>query len=259
METVNREHYPVRLMVIDIDGCLSPGLFQPFDLGNLQKLADCNKQSKTNPLYPPVTICTGRPEPYAEAILQLLGAYYPAICEHGGILCSVNPPVMEINPKLPAELPDELLRLKHHLYAAKKNGTDFMLEPGKETHCTVFVKPPSTMESLHSILSEIMTKGNLPFLIKPGRECFNIFPHILHKGMGIEWLAEQSGIPAETMAGVGDSDNDVPFLEKVGFPSTVSNGSEKTKQVKNCYISKLRDIEGVLDFYHYCVELNKKS
>ena len=255
---VNRDSYPVRLLAVDIDGCLSAGLFKPFNLEKLQQIAGFNIKSKSDPEFPPVTICTGRPEPYAEAMLQAVQSYYPAVCEHGGLLCGIDPPLMTINPDLPDELHDKLLILKQKLFKAQREeGNDFMLEPGKETHSTVFVRNEMTVEELHEVLSNILKEINLPFQLKPGRECFNVFPQTLHKGLGIEWLSRATGIPKENMGGVGDSDNDVPFLELVGYPATVRNGSDKAKQVPGVYISQQSDIDGVIDFYSHCVELNR--
>ncbi len=256
---LDRSSLPVQLIAADIDGCLSPGLFRPYNLKKLQEIADFNNKSKSDPIYPPLTICTGRPEPYAEAVLQLVQSYYPAVSEHGGLLCGIDPPLMTVNPILPDDLQDKMLVLKQRIFAAQKaDGNDFMLEPGKETHCTVFTENDMTVERLHDVLSEILRDTNLPFLLKAGRSCINVFPSMLHKGMGIEWLSRETGIPTGNMGGIGDSDNDVPFLEAVGYPASPSNGSDPAKAVKGCFVSEKPDIDGVLDFYRHCVEMNRR-
>ena len=255
---IERSHLPVQLIAADIDGCLSPGLFEPYDLRKLEAVADLNRKSKSDPSIPPLTICTGRPEPYAEAVLQLVQSYYPAVSEHGGLLCGIDPPLMTINPVLPDDLQDKMLILKQRLFAAQRmDGNDFMLEPGKETHCTVFTRNEMTVERLHDVLSRILEDTALPFILKPGRSCINVFPSMLHKGMGIEWLSRETGIPAKNMGGIGDSDNDVPFLQAVGYPASPSNGSELAKGVKGAFVSAKPDIDGVLDFYAHCIEKNK--
>jgi len=73
----------IKVVVMDIDGCLTPGEVEEIDLGVLKKLREYNQRSKDDPLIPAITFCTGRPQPYLEAMHQMLSGYLPAIYESG--------------------------------------------------------------------------------------------------------------------------------------------------------------------------------
>ena len=72
----------IRLIVIDVDGVLSPGEAAPLDFAVLQRLAEVNDRARHDPHHPAVTLCTGRPAPYVEVLMQ---AIYVAIRGWTGI------------------------------------------------------------------------------------------------------------------------------------------------------------------------------
>jgi len=58
-----------RLVVADVDGVLSHGEAAPLDFAVLQRLAEINDCARQDPVYPAVTLCTGRPVPYVEVLM----------------------------------------------------------------------------------------------------------------------------------------------------------------------------------------------
>ena len=73
----------IRLVVLDVDGVLADGESAPFDLELFQQLASLNERSRLGEPVPAVTVCTGRPQAYVEAVLQALHASIPAVFEGG--------------------------------------------------------------------------------------------------------------------------------------------------------------------------------
>lgn len=49
----------------------------------ITELKELNELSKTDETVPPLTICTGRPMPYAEAVYQWMGMYKPFCLKAG--------------------------------------------------------------------------------------------------------------------------------------------------------------------------------
>ena len=45
-----------------------------------------NEASRADPLVPAVTLCTGRPQPYVECLLQVIHSDTPALCEGGTVM-----------------------------------------------------------------------------------------------------------------------------------------------------------------------------
>src|SRR5215831_10472264 len=81
----------IRLVVVDVDGVLSPGEAAPLDFAVLQRLAEFNDRGRHDPTYPAVTLCTGRPAPYVEVLMQAIHGRYPAVYENGAGLYIPEP------------------------------------------------------------------------------------------------------------------------------------------------------------------------
>ena len=77
----------VQWIVADVDGCLTPEESSAWDLGAFQRLAlRVREASRGEGVIAPMTLCTGRPQPYVEVLMKLLDVRAPAICENGAVL-----------------------------------------------------------------------------------------------------------------------------------------------------------------------------
>src|SRR5699024_9931531 len=79
----------IKLFVTDLDGCLSDPFTTP-DWQLLSEIRALNEQSANDPLIPPLTICSGRPASYVEAVAQCLNIKLPVVFESAGILHPQN-------------------------------------------------------------------------------------------------------------------------------------------------------------------------
>jgi hypothetical protein len=62
-----------RWIISDVDGCLSPEESIPWDLEKLMRLAELTRAtSEGQSTLAPMTLCTGRPQPYVEVLMKLL-------------------------------------------------------------------------------------------------------------------------------------------------------------------------------------------
>ena len=78
---------PIKLILADIDGCILPRRrHQIIDLSVIDQIRQHNQLSRENPTVPPVTLCSGRPQPYVELMMKLIGGYIPALFEWNPIL-----------------------------------------------------------------------------------------------------------------------------------------------------------------------------
>jgi len=73
----------IRLLVFDIDGVLTRGEGKALDLDLLQDLALLNRAARKDQNLPAVTLCTGRPSPNIEVMLQAIDGHLPGIYENG--------------------------------------------------------------------------------------------------------------------------------------------------------------------------------
>ncbi|MDZ7690977.1 MAG: hypothetical protein U5K69_07540 [Balneolaceae bacterium] len=74
----------IKLFVTDLDGCISMP-FQTPDWERITKIRELNRLSTDDHTIPPLTICSGRPYPYVEAVAQWLDVRLPVIFESGGM------------------------------------------------------------------------------------------------------------------------------------------------------------------------------
>ncbi|MGI8906428.1 MAG: HAD family hydrolase [Candidatus Sumerlaeaceae bacterium] len=245
----------IRLIVADIDGCLSRGSGSPFDIQLLSRLAGANVASRSDSNIPAITFCTGRPQPYVECLLQATRGYTPALCEGGTLffdpvahLIATHPNFTGREEKLLSELramvDRELLRpnVKH--------------EPGKITHITLIIQPPDTPRGLLPIAQKIAAQFDGEFVVEMTRMCIHFLFRHIHKGVGIDWLSEHTGIPHGEMAGIGDSRPDLPFLTKVGLPFAPANAHADVKAACKI-ISEHQDSEAALELLDYVIEHNR--
>src|SRR5690625_7499307 len=73
----------IKLFVTDLDACISyPHRTPNWDA--IQEIRDLCLANRSNPEIPPLTICTGSPHPYAEAVAQWLDVRLPFVFESAG-------------------------------------------------------------------------------------------------------------------------------------------------------------------------------
>jgi hypothetical protein len=71
-------------VICDIDGCLGPESTDPFDIDKLLQIRKWNDRAIATGELPVLTVCSGRPLPFAEALCRVIGnSTLPAICENG--------------------------------------------------------------------------------------------------------------------------------------------------------------------------------
>jgi hydroxymethylpyrimidine pyrophosphatase-like HAD family hydrolase len=245
----------IRLIVADIDGCLSRGSGSPFDIQLLSRLAEANIASRTDWNIPAITFCTGRPQPYVECLLQATRGYTPALCEGGTVFFDPVAHRIATHPNF-TEREEKLLAELHSHVARQLLRPNVKHEPGKITHITLIIQPPDTPAALFPIAQEIAARFDGEFVVEKTRMCIHFLFRHIHKGVGIDWLSEHTGIAQAEMAGIGDARPDLPFLMKVGLPFAPGNAHEDVKAV--CAItSEHADSEAALELLDFVIEHNR--
>lgn len=247
----------IRLIVADIDGCLIPGQGETFDLEIFQAMQEINRQAQSDSHIPAITLCSGRPQPYVEAIIQLCATPYPVVCEGGGVFYSLKGRYLEVHPNFDRATQEALCEITR---AAKKQLVDrlpVVIEPGKITQLTLIPIAPLTVEEILPTAQQILQASNGLYSFDHTSICINFSPRTINKGVGLQWLAEKTGIPPDEMAGIGDAPADRTFLELVQLAGAVQNAAEPVKQIAH-YVSPYAYGRGVLDFVHYCIAQNKR-
>ncbi len=237
----------IRLVVVDIDGCLTPGEAQPWDFSVLQFVAELNRKARVDPQQFAVTLCTGRQEPYVEAMMQAIDAHLPGIYENGGGLYYPAPYRFVENPAItPAQRASlaELRRVLTHAIVETGMG---QFQPGKEVSLTLYpARPDVTFEQLADIARRALDGKVSGWTIMPLVTSVDIVLDGMDKGAGVEWLSRETGIPLAQMAGIGDSPGDLPYLRRIGFSAAPANATDDVKRAVQ-YVSPFEDGKAVVD------------
>ena len=80
--------------------------------------------------------------------------------------------------------------------------------------------------------------GTIEFM-KPG----------IDKGVALEMLCEELGIPLSSVIACGDMDNDIPMLKRAGLSICLANGSQATKDASDHVTERSVDNDGLGDFF----------
>lgn len=244
---------PINLLLFDVDGVLTEGEARKLDLDLFKTLARLNQRARQDPSLPAATLCTGRPAPYVEVLLQAMDGHLPAIFENGAGLYVPqtyrflpHPTLDGNNPAADGPIAPVRRRLADTLV---RRGVAYF-QPGKEHTLALFATDPSQTTSLHEEANAALgdLRQTVDYLYSPS--CLNILPRGMHKGKGVEFLAEYTGYDLDEMLGVGDSDVDVPFLRLVGYSAAPCNANDAVKQAAQ-YVSPQRAADGVRDILNH--------
>jgi len=232
----------VRLAVVDIDGCLTPGEGKPWDLAALGCVRAYNEGS--GPVLP-VTVCTGRQAPDLEAFMQAIGARLPGVFEHG---CGLYDPITYRTYAHPAWGPRQararqevLRRVRRHLVGPALAS----LLLGKEYIVTLYCGEGMALQQLWEASARLLS-GIDEFDVIQSSTCVDVLPRGIDKGAGVAWLSERVGVPLAEMGGIGDSNCDWAFLRLVGGSAAPANAQDELKRLVG-YVSAQQHVYGTLD------------
>lgn len=235
----------IHLLVFDIDGVLTDGEAKPLDLPLLAQLATMNRVARQNPGLPSVTLCTGRPAPYVEMMLQAIDGHLPAIFENGAGLYIPDGYRFLPHPDLPqadGRMQTARARLQTNLV---QTGIAYF-QPGKEYSLTLFSSNPKDTDKLYEQATTALGPLRSSVDLVYSSSCLNVLPRGIHKGKGIQFLAARTGIDPADMLGVGDSDVDSQFLTLVGHSAAPANANPQVKEIVQ-YVAPRATSNGVRD------------
>jgi hydroxymethylpyrimidine pyrophosphatase-like HAD family hydrolase len=250
MNKIRRVILPLKLLVLDIDGVLSQGEGHPFDLSLLQRLAALNRQARTDKAIPAVTLNTGRPSPYVEAMMQAIDGWQPALYESGAGMYFPTTYQFQTTPLLS---PDDKIRLQQLIAVLDKElvqtGKAYW-QPGKTVCHTLFAIPPLTIADIKREAQAIAAQYSDTFTVTSAVIALNIHPAHINKASGLAWLAEITDIDYQAMGGVGDSDVDTEFMRLVGYAAAPANATDGVKAAAQ-YVSTQHTAAGLHDILNY--------
>jgi len=223
----------------DIDGCLGPESSGALDVASLAKVAEHNRRAQEHRDRPVVTLCTGRPQPFAEAMTKLIGnTTVPLVAENG---------VWVYDPAANAYLMDPAITREHR--AAVRDAAAWLesefspsgvtQQPGKAASISLYHPEPDYLKTIAPRIREAFAARAWPLRVSMTWLYINCDLTHVSKGTGLDRVLEMlparlgGGRPVERsrLAGIGDTPSDLAIRERVGWFGCPGNADAQLKPV----------------------------
>ena len=247
---------PVRLVLLDVDGCLTQGEASPLDFAVLQQLQQLNRAAAEDPAVPAITLCTGRQEPYVELMTQAIGGYLPAIWENGAGLYLPAAYAFRLHPLLDDRRLEALTQARRLVMAAVIRPGLARPQPGKEVSISLFPTERSSIEEVFRVASQAVAGLAGQYWTQAGLTCVEVLPDGIHKGSGVRWLLDDLGLPPDQALAIGDAPGDLEIFEVTSLGATPANGAPEVKSAA-AYVAPRAFGPGVLDILNWCIARNR--
>jgi hydroxymethylpyrimidine pyrophosphatase-like HAD family hydrolase len=232
-------------VVCDIDGCLCPETTDDFDAPGLLRIADHNRLARERGDRPPLTVCSGRPEPFVEAMSRLLRNRLPCVAENGVWLWHPTTNHYDMDPAITRE----------HLQAVQEARAwveanlvprGVMMQPGKAGSISLYHPDTPLLRSLEPVVKDEFARRGWPFRLSMTWFYINCDLTVVSKATGLDRLMTSTDLLRDRLAGIGDTLGDLAIRERVAFFACPANADERVK-ARADYVSAHAEVAGVLD------------
>lgn len=233
-------------VISDFDGCFGPESLAPLDVEAMGRLAEHNRRAVEAGDRPVLTVCSGRPQPFAEAICR--------ITHNNAVPCVAENGVWVYDPRDGRYLRDPGITVGD--LRAVAEATEWMerelipkgvvIQPGKAASLSLYHLDTEYLRSLMPRLEREFAAKGWPFRVSMTVAWINCDLRHISKGTGVQRLMACTGLTRERLAGVGDMPSDLAIRSHVAFFACPSNALDEVKRQAD-YVSPHEEVEGLLD------------
>lgn len=204
-------------MICDIDGCLTPEASRPIDTDALAQIRRHNEAAQTHGNRPVVTLCSGRPQPFVEAICRAIGnESFPCIAENGVWLWHPRTNAYQMDPAITMTHLDTVREadrwVRRDLFPKGVS-----IQPGKSASISLYHPDTALLRSLESGVRERFAREGWGLRVSMTWLYINCDLAHVSKGSGIDRLFAQTGLTRADAAGIGDTPGDLPIRERTAW------------------------------------------
>jgi HAD superfamily hydrolase (TIGR01484 family) len=245
----------IKLFITDLDGCLSTPFKTP-DWDLISQIRRLNEQSLYDMAVPPLSICSGRPFPYVEAVAQWLGVDNPVVFESAGIY-ELSTNKLRFLPVFDEEANKQVRELKRWLQdEVVSRYPDLIIEFTKKMDAGVIHLEKGVIEEIYPQVLEYVDEHYPDFEVHMTDVSINIILGENNKRNGILELCEMMDVDPQEVAYIGDSSGDIPGLKVVGRAFAPLNASDDVKE--EAEVLEAEVTEAVLMAYRIIIQENRK-
>lgn len=243
---------PVRVFACDIDGCLAAVDHAAFDLEHLRAIADLNRASAHDPTVPALTLVTGRPHAYVDAVMQALDVRLPASFENGAGLATRIPYRAWLAPAVAAGGAAIAA-----VAAALADRDDVFVQLGKVASLSVFpIDAKRPVDDLSADLAALLARARIPLDVDPSTGCVNLLLPGVDKASGLRDLCAEVGVDPVEVAGIGDAIGDLAWLSACGVSFAPSSAVPAVRAAVT-WASDRPDVAATLAAYEALIVANR--
>lgn len=240
----------IRAIISDIDGCLIPESSAPLNAAALAILADHNERAQRDHDRPIITLCSGRPQPFVEALCRLIAnRTLPAIAENGVWLWHPATNRYDIDPAITADHLDAIDDIRRYV-RRDLQPLGVVMQPGKAASVSLYHEHTQVLRDLMPAFRDRAEHERWPVRLSMTWLYINCDLAHISKATAIARFKAATGLTTPDLAGIGDTPSDKAIAEHVAFFAIPSNAHDAIKPHNHPatrYVSPHPEIEGVLD------------
>jgi hypothetical protein len=234
-------------IICDIDGCLSDEGTAPFDLGALAKVAAHNRRAIERRDVPLLTVCSGRPQPFAEAMCRAIhNTELPCVAENGVWLYHPGTNAYDMDPSITRQHLDAVGQASAWIRESfGRRGVS--QQPGKTASISLYHEDTAyLMDEVMPAVSAGVQVCAWPLRVSRTERYVNLDLTHVSKSTALQRLFEQTGLRTERLAGIGDATSDLAIRERVAWFACPANAVDELKQQTDMVATKV-GVAGVLE------------
>jgi len=233
-------------VICDIDGCLSPESSDPMDARRLAVLAGHNRLAQEIGDRPVLTVCTGRPEPFAEAMCRLIGnRTLPCIAENGVWLFHPRDNGWDRDPAITAAHLRSVQEAREWV-EAELGPRGVVMQPGKTASISLYHRDTAFLKSIEGRVREEFAARGWPLRVSMTWLYINCDLAHISKGSALDRFVAATGLKRERLAGIGDTMSDAAIADKVAFFACPANAAAEIKK-RAAFVANGSEVEGVVE------------
>ena len=204
----------MKAIAVDIDGTIT-------DRNRKICVNAINALRKAEDAGYPVILVTGNILCTSKMVSTMVGTSGGIVCENGGVVYTTKRNLV-LGDIEKCRLAYEFLKSQHDV-----EKTDFADLRSSE----IAIKRTIRVDTVKK------TVKNFDVEVYDTKFAIHITDPLINKGKSLKIVAEDMGITADEVLAIGDSENDIEFLEAAGFKVAVSNADEELKENAD-YVTK---------------------
>lgn len=244
----------IKLFVTDLDGCISFPFKTP-TWSAINSIRELNDQSRDDSNIPPITICTGRPFPYAEAVGQWLNIRHPFVFESAGLYHWEGNRIetaLDDHEETLTPIKEARHWITHEILPNYPNA---ILEFTKMMDAGIVCPDESIIDEIYKLALKRIPEINPNLEIHTTEISINVLMPGNNKLQGLKLLGKSLNVGLDEMAYIGDTGGDVVALKEVKMPFAPSNARKVAKDVATEL--PFNTTEAVLEAYQRVIDYNR--